>query len=317
MKTLRQIQAIARTEFRFGLRRGAPVVTSILIGLIFGAAILMTPLDNLPIARDEINQVLQDPQRIARLAQNGLTVDRYRQISSEGIASITVLSLPLAWVILLTTCFLFLPVASAISLPADRRFGVAELIHSLPVGGGTYLAGKFLGLLSTVLLAGLIPFVVSFAVFEAAYLNNLHAGLPGEVVWFFIKFALLDGVPLVAWALMLGILAGTPFRTQRAAILPGLVMGILGIFIYLVIFKAPSIPLGVLDLNTYYLVQNYHSPALEALVRSTGQEMPPMLGVNGPPLSIGRVILMDLVLLASLFTLAGLSRLWLYWKENF
>jgi hypothetical protein len=317
MKILRQILAITRTEFRFGLRRGAPVVTSILIGLIFGAAILMTPLDNLPIARDEINQVLQDPQRIARLAQNGLTVDRFRQIVSEGIASITVLSLPLAWVILLTTCFLFLPVVSAISLPADRKFGAAELIHGLPVGGGTYLAGKFLGLLSTVLLAGLIPIAISFAVFEGAYLNALHASLPWAVFWFFIKFALLDGIPLVAWALMLGILAGTPFRTQRAAILPGLMMGILGIFIYLVIFKAPSIPFGALDLNTYYMIQNYHSPALEALVRSTGSEMPPLLGANAPLLGIGRVILMDLVLLASLFTLAGLSRLWLYWKENF
>jgi hypothetical protein len=317
VNALRQIFAIARTEFRFGLRRGGPVVTTILIGLIFGAGILMGPLANLPIARDEINQLLQDPVMVERLAQKGLTMEYYRQITAEGMANITVISIPMAWPILLITTFLLLPGAAATGLPADRKFGAAELLHSLPVRGDTYLAGKVLGFMLAAILSGAIPLGLFFVVLDGAFLQALQINIPIELVWFFIKFAALDWLPLVAWAVMIGILAGTPFHTRRAAVFPGLLAGILSIFFWLAVFKSPVLPYTQLDLNAYYLIQNYHSAALDALARAAGETPFPMLGADAPLLGIGRVLLMDSLLVVSLFVLAGLARLWLKWKENF
>lgn len=317
MKTFRQILAIARIEVRFGFRRGAPVVTTILIGLIFGAGILLGPLVNLPLARDEMNQMLQNPATVAKLEQNGLTTQEYRQIAAEGMAQMAVIGIPMAWQILLITTFLFLPVAASTSIPADSKFGAAELLHSLPVSGEIYIAGKALGFGATVTLVALVPFGLFLAVFEGALRAYLQVDIPVEIVWFYVKFALLGWLPMVAWAIMIGLLAGTPFRTRRAAAFPGLAAGILSIFLWQAVFKAPTLPFSQLDLTSYYLIQNYHSTALDALYKASGVAPFPLLGEGAPLLGLGRVIGMDILLVVGLFILALLTRLWLYWKENF
>jgi len=317
MKTLWQIFAVARTEFRFGLRRGGPVITTLLSGLVFGAAILLNPLANLSMAKDDLNHILQNPTVIEKWTEKGYTVDIYRQTAAGSIAEMTVFSVPWAWFTLLLTYFLLLPAATAASLPADRSFGVAELLHSTPISGGSYLAGKVLGVGLTVGLIGLIPLGLFFGVLEGSFLYAFQVGVPADVVGFFFKFALLDGLPILGWGLTIGILAGSIFRSRRAAVFPGLVAGILSIFFWLAAFSPPDLPFMQLDMAAYYLLQNYHSTVLDTLAKLTGFPSPPMLGKGAPVIGIERVIIMYLIIAISLFSLAGLARLWLKWKENF
>jgi ABC-type Na+ efflux pump permease subunit len=314
MKTLWQIFAVARTEFRFGLRRGGPVVTTILIGLVFGAAILIGPLANLSTTKEDLNNVLHNPTVIQKWTEKGYTVDFVRQNYSGSMAEMTVFSVPMSWFILLLTSFLLLPAAAAISLPADRKFGVAELLHSTPISGGSYLTGKILGVGVTVALIGLIPLGLFFGVLEWAFLDAFRIGLPMDVIVFFLKFSILDGLPILGWGLTIGILAGSVFRSRLAAVFPGLVAGMLSILFWLVAFRAPT---KQMDLVAYYLLQNYHSNALDAMAKATGTSFPSLLGEGAPLIGIGQVILMYLIITITLFCLAGLARLWLKWKENF
>jgi hypothetical protein len=319
MKIIRQVLAIARTEFRFGWRRGAPVISAILIGLILGAGLLLGPLANLSIARDQLQQVAQDAARLERMAELGITLPQYHRIEAEVMAQMTVYSIPMAWPILLITTFLLLPIAAAISLPADRKAGPDELLRSLPIQGGIYITGKFVGVLSTVVTAGLIPLGLFFVVLEAAVYTNLGAGLPWLFFTFFIRYSLLGVFPLFLWAIMVGILAGTPFRTRKAAIFPGLLAGILSIFFWLAVSHtgSKSWPAATIDLNTFALVRDYHSSAIDALTKAAGAAPYSLFGENPPVVSLTRLIGTNFLLVCLLLGMGALSRLWLYWKENF
>jgi len=314
MKTLWQIFAVARTEFRFGLRRGGPVVTTILIGLVFGAAILLNPLANLSMAKDDLNQFLQNTTVIEKWTAKGYTMDIFRQQAVGMMAETTVFMVYPAWFTLLLTSFLLLPAATAASLPADRSFGVAELLHSTPISGGSYLAGKILGVGLTVALIGLLPLGLFFGVLEWAFLDAFQVWVPMDVVVFFLKFTILDALPILGWGLTIGILAGGVFRSRLAAVFPGLVAGFLSIFFWLAALSVPSMQL---DAAAYYLLQNYHSAALNLIDKATGSTPPPLFGAEAPIIGIGRVIVMYLIIAVTLFILAGLTRLWLKWKENF
>jgi hypothetical protein len=314
MNTLWQIFAIARTEFRFGLRRGGPVVTTILIGLVFGAAILLNPLANLSMAKDDLNHILQNPTVIEKWTAKGYTMDIFRQQAVGMMADTTVFLISQPWFTLLFTSFLLLPAATATSLPADRKFGMAELLHSMPINGCSYLAGKILGVSVTVALIGLIPLGLFFGVLEWAFMDAFQVWVPMDVVVFFLKFSILDALPILGWGLTIGILAGSVFHSRQAAVIPGLLAGILSIFFWVVAFSAPAMQL---DVATYYLLQNYHSVALDTLAKVTGFPSPPLFAEGAPVIGIGRVILMYLIVVFSLIILSGLTRLWLKWKENF
>jgi hypothetical protein len=314
MKTIQQIFAIARTEFCFGLRRGGPVVTTLLIGLVLGAGILIGPLANLSTTKEDLRNVLQNPTVIQKWTEKGYTADIFRQTFAGSMASATVYSITLAWFGLLLTSFLLLPAATATSLPADRSFGVAELLHSLPINGVSYLAGKVLGTGITVVLIGLVPLGLFFALLEWAFLDTLQVGVPMDVIVFFLKFSILDALPILGWGLTIGILAGCAFRSRRAAVVPGFLAGILSIFFWLVAFKAPTMQL---DVAAYYLLQNYHSAALDLMAKATGIPPLSLLGAEAPVIGVGRVFVMYLIIAVTLFILAGLTRLWLSWKENF
>jgi hypothetical protein len=93
-----------------------------------------------------------------------------------------------------------------------------------------------------------------------------------------------------------------------------LLAGILSIFFWLVAFGAPAMQL---DVAAYYLLQNYHSVALDTLAKVTGFPSPPLFGEGAPVIGIGQVIIMYLIIAVTLFILSGLTRLWLKWKENF
>ena len=290
------------------------MVTTVLIGLIFGAAILINPLANLSYSKDELNNILQNTSVIEKWTAKGYSVDIFRQQAVGMMAETTVILVSPAWFTLLLTSFLLLPAATAASLPADRSFGVAELLHSTPISGGSYLAGKILGVGLMVALIGLIPLGLFFGVLEWAFLDAFRVGVPVDVISFFVKFALMDGLPVLGWGLTIGILAGSVFRSRLAAVFPGLVAGILSIFFWLAALSVPSVQL---DAATYFLLQNYHSAALDIMDKATGSTPPPLFGAEAPIIGIGRVIMMYLVIAVTLFILAGLARLWLKWKENF
>jgi hypothetical protein len=316
MKTLRQILAIAHTEFRFGLRRGGPVVIPALIGMLFAAGVLLNPLGNLSISRDELNKILLDQ---AKLEKKGWTENVIRQFSADGMADMIVEGAMEAWDILLLTSLLLLPAATASTLPADRKFGVEELLRSSPINAGSYLTGKVLGVGLTAALVSLVALGTFFGLLEGIFLDTFRVGLPVSVVLFFLKFALLDGLPILIWGLTVGILIGTPFRSRMTAVIPGLAIGILSIFFWLAAFKTPAISFNQLDLPLYYLLQNYHSAFEETIARLVGGQAPPnqILGANAPVVGFGQVVVMYLIILASLAGLFVLARLWLKWKENF
>lgn len=296
------------------------MVIPLLIGLVVGASILLEPLANLSIDKDDLRQFLQDKAKIERWEEKGLSVDFLRQLAASSTAGITVSSVQMAWVDLLLASFVLLPAATATSLPADRRFGVAELLHSTPMSAGSYLAGKVLGVVVTVVLFGLIPLGAFFGVLEWMFLDAFQVGVPADLVGFFVKFTLLDGLPILFWGLTIGILGGSVFRTRRAAVFPGLLAGIFSIFFWQLAFSATSLTFGQfgqVDIAAYYLIQNYHSVAMDAMAKLTGTAPFQILGEGAPVIGIGRVMMMYLVIFVTLLVLAVLARLWLKRKENF
>jgi hypothetical protein len=301
----------------FGLARlcGAPVAVTALIGLLVGAGIAVAPFTNLSMWT--INQNMT-PEQVQNWTAFGVTVDEYVPFMRSAVGDTFVFSTMLAW-LLIFLALLLLPMTTAMSIPADRKFGVSELLRSAPITGSGYLAGKFLGMLAAVLLVGGLMVALFFAIVEIILFSVLHFGLSAGVCLFLISLALLDGVPMLACATAVGVLVGTFFRTRRAAILPGMLAGGASLVCWANAFRAPApgISIGMTDRIYYYLVQNYHSPAMDLMTRIYGHD-PDLFGLAGtPPVSIGQIALMYLTLIAALAVLACLARLWLQWKENF
>ena len=314
MKTVRQVLAIARTEFRFGFRRGAPVAVTALIGLIVGAGILITPLMNL--SQWVVNPSMT-PEQVQNWTSLGLTIEQYAPFLRNALSDMFVVSTLMAW-LLIFLALLLLPMATSASIPADRKFEVSELLRSTPITGFSYLAGKLLGMLATVLLVGAILLILFFAVAEIALFSRLHYGLSVAASGFLIKIALLDGLPMLVFGTTVGVLVGIFFRTRRAAIFPGFLAGVASLVGWAYIFRAPAQGFfGMTDIAYFYLLQNYYSPALALESRLTGQDVDMFNIVGAPQVGIGQLALMYLALIAALALLVILARLWLQWKENF
>jgi ABC-type transport system involved in multi-copper enzyme maturation permease subunit len=314
MKPIRQILAIARAEFRFGFRRSAPVAATTVIGLIVSAGILIEPLANL--SAGVINSKWT-PEQAQAWTSYGYTLEQRAPFLRGMYADMFVFSTMMAW-LLIFLALLLLPMATSASIPADRKFGLSDLLSSTPITGTVYLAGKVLGMLATVLLIGGIMLALFFAVTEIILFSRVHYGLSSGVIWFFIKLALLDGLPMLVFGTTVGVLIGILFRTRRAAIFPGFLAGVASLVCWAIAFRAPAQGyLGMTDLAYYYLVQNYHSPAIAVMTRMFGED-PNLFNIAGAPrVGIGQLALMYLAIIASLTLLAGLARLWLYKKENF
>ncbi len=320
MKTLWQILAIARSEFRFGLRRGAPVVVTALIGLIVGAAILLDPIANLDNMRSEELSASLSQEQMNAWAEVGVTVDVFRSLDRDSMADMAASSTVSGWFLMFLS-LLFLPIASAGVIPSDRQFGVMELMRSTPVKGTTYLAGKILGILGIVLFIALFPFLLFFAVLEGILLNVFQTGIPLYLIGFYFKLAILDGIPLLACGATIGVLAGITFRSRRAALFPGLLAGMAGTFAWIRLFQAPGTFSNSIDQAAVFVFQGYQSISQASWARILGPDAPSydlnLLGADVPVVGIGQVLVMYAVILAVLFILAVFARLLLQWKENF
>jgi ABC-type transport system involved in multi-copper enzyme maturation permease subunit len=320
VKTFQQIFAIARTEFRFGLRRGAPVVVTAVIGLILYAGILMNMGNNVQMADPHMEQYTQE--QVDKLAQNGITAEVYRSLSQGEFADLTAIETTQTWFYLYLV-LLFLPVATGGMIPADRQYGVFELLRSTPLDGSTYLAGKVLGGIGIVVFIACFPFLLFLAVLEGIMLKFIGFGVPLDLITFYLKLSVLDGLPVLACGAALGVLAGVAFRTRRSAILPGILTGILAIFSWLSAFRFPASSPNGFDVAAYSVFQKYQSiwQALWDRISKPGAFSSSyefsLVGIGEPAAGIGRVLVMYLVILAMLAGLFSLARLWLKWKENF
>ncbi len=319
MKTLRQIFAIGRTEFRFGLRRGGPVVVTAVIGLAIGAGLLISPIINLSNAITPQDQ--HTPQQWRRLAQIGITMTVERSLDRDLLADLTAGGASDSW-FPIYLALLFLPVATAAAIPADRKFGMLELLRSTPIDGKRYLIGKLLGTLAIVVVVACFPFLLFLAVLEGILLSHTGFGVPLSLIGFFLKLSVLDGLPVLLFGAALGVLVGTAARSRRAALLPGFAAGALGILFWLTAFRPPPASYGTLDLAAYHVFQGYQNIWQASWNRFTGDTSRPpfdlsLLGAQAPRVGLAQVIGMLVVAVVILAGLATLARFWLRWKENF
>ncbi len=206
---------------------------------------------------------------------------------------------------------IFLPVAAIGAIPADHSFGVWELLQSLPIKGNIYLVGKILGLSATVAFIGIFPLALFFAILEGILLTHFQVGIPWGLLKFYLELALLDGIPIMFFCIVVGALAGVVFRSRRAAILPGFAIGLVSLLFWKAAFKAPPVTFYQFDLAAYYVFQGYHSlnAAGWARIRSDFPAFEnPLLGSNAPFVGIIQVLLMYLVILVVLAGAVYLGR---------
>ncbi len=313
MNTLRQVSAVARVEFRFCFRRGAPVLVTALIGLLVGAGILVGFIGQLPFS--PYLSTNMTPEQTKGWIGNGFTIEEHALFARGAAGDELVGETVLAWYTMLLA-LLLLPVATISAVPADRVFGLSELLRTTPITGARYLAGKILGMLLAVLLVGAIMLAIFFAVTEIVLFSSLHYGLSWSAGLYLIKLSFMDGLPILVWGTVIGILAGVLFRTRRAALFPGLIAGLFSIFFWLAAFRMPLAPgPGITDKIEYYLLQNYRSEATVLESRLIGQGFN-LFGLT-TRIGFGQIVLMYMTILAGLAALATLARLWLLWKENF
>jgi ABC-type transport system involved in multi-copper enzyme maturation permease subunit len=319
MKTLWQIFAIARSEFRFGLRRGAPVVMTAVVGLLLGAGILMSTGSN--IQNIDVRMQQFTPDQVAQLAKNGITPEVWRSLSVGGYADLVAMDSAGAWGYIYLA-LLLLPIATAGFIPADRQFGVFELLRSIPINGSTYLTGKLLGGIGLVVFIACFPFLLFLAVLEGIMLKFIGFGIPSSLILLLLKVSLTDGLAILACATALGILAGVAFRTRRTAILPGIITGLLGIFAWLSAFRYPGTSPTGLDVAAYFIFQKYQSlwqVLFDRLVKPVSPSSFDfsLVGIGQPAAGIAQVFVMYLVVLVIFASLFALARLWLKHMENF
>jgi hypothetical protein len=315
LNILCQIFAIARTEFRFSFRRSAPVVMMTLIGLIVGIGILIVPIGGL---KDWTYPAKEfSSEQVEKLAEEGFSPEEYEQLVIRFSADWFSGSGILLASNIISIALLLLPIATISSIPADRKFGVMEILRSTPITAGRYLAGKILGVLSAILLVGLGTLLFFLATLEVVLFYYLDIGMSTNTLFFYLQYSMMDGLPIIVSGTLTGVLLGVVFRTRRAAIFPGLIIGVVSLFAWLSVFKAPQSIFPVLDKATYFALQNYHSDAISTMVNLTGVRGISLLGEGAPPLGIGQVILMYGTILSILVVLFFLSRLYLHWKDNF
>ncbi len=216
-----------------------------------------------------------------------------------------------SWLAVFLVITLFVPILAAETLPLDRQHGVRELLDSLPVRPGTFLAGRLLGLWAAVLAA-----LGAVALVDALTGRLLHGPLGlGRYV------AVWAGslVPLALFLSAAGMLLAAPLPGRRAAGLAGIALGIFCFF-----GQAPSYNLDLAPLAAfwppYYVGQL--AALMSGLLEADYRAQVAALGIdvqyfNASP---GRVVLpVPLICALGPLQLVApwlLAWLWLRWKAT-
>lgn len=189
---LTQLAAMIRYEFLLQWRRVA--LPALVVGLI------ITPVLGAFIAQENFRGYR------AALATGTLSLEVAK-------AEITAEMMPMMWVGISLIVVMMIPLAVADTVPKDQQTGVRELLDTLPLSPGTYLAGKLLSLWLSLLVS------IGLAAFIAGAVWRLMVG-PFQMdifldLWFVgaVLLALINA----GTSMLLG--AGQP--TNRRAILVG------------------------------------------------------------------------------------------------
>jgi hypothetical protein len=290
VNTLRQIIAIARTEFRFGLRRGGPVVPMVLIGLVIDVSVVWMTIGGVNAFKWNMNyNFYSDPAKMQKLQAAGIhlptLIDEADLINTESLIG--------SWSYFYILTFLLLVSAVAPTIPADRQFGVMEILRSLPISGGRYLAGKILGVLAVAGTVAAVPLIAYF------FIPLILVGAVS--IKLLALLILMDGIPVLLGAVSLGVQSGVLFGKRTLAAAFGFVAGIIGLVGIILTSKANP-----------YMGGDFVTPAAAYISRITD--------TSGMPLPQGSVHELGMYYggaLIFLVLLGILARSWLKWKENF
>lgn len=203
---LHQFLAMLRYEFHLQWRRRA-------VSVMLLSMIALSGLAALTLGRQ------------ARISAGAINPEQARQL-------ITAQMRPAMWGVLFGFLVLFAPAVVAETIPKDQQHGVRELLESLPLSPGLYLAGKVISVW-IVLLAGLAL---------NAFVNGvLWWGVVGPFDWpWYLEMWLVGALPLVLMNPSLGVLLAAGQPTQRRALLVGVALAVA-----LIILQVP----GFLTLN--------------------------------------------------------------------
>jgi ABC-type multidrug transport system permease subunit len=270
MNAFWQMFAVAHAEFRFGLRRGGPVVGTAAVGLVVGAGTLY------------------------------LTFMNAEGMPRAYAASAGASALAMVWPAFQWLALGVLPIVCAPAIPSDRQFGVDELLHSTPLTGGIYLAGKVLGVVATVLLTGTLVLMLHLGL-HWALIGPINSGL-------YFELTLLNGLPLLLWASAMGVLAASGLRTRRTAIFIGILVGILSPYPWALAFRPPS------DLRSFQGTASMLSrQPISDFVFQRYDLLPPWVS----PVTSQQVFGIFFVALLTLIVVAVAARLRLLRQDNF
>ena len=194
----RQITGIVAAEFRLHWRRRGLVVISLSLLVLpaMGALFIRTQMA-------EFNRTIA--------ATTGLSPEAAREPVTIAIVYGT-------WAAVYVVLAVLLPPVTADSIARDRQAGMRELLDSLPLTTGAYLAGKVLGALASV-AAGLAFAMVAISVLWVVLVGGFN---PGPYVQMWLVGAL--GMAVVNTSLGVLIAAGQPNR--RRAVLVGVALSL-------------------------------------------------------------------------------------------
>lgn len=184
---LAQIGAIARTEIRFGLRRGLlPMGPLLACGMLTALTLYVAYLRPLP------------PEVVA--------------------AGVRLSSLGAGWPVFTLVAPFVLPIVATLVIPDDRESRADTWLRSLPIDGWTYLAGKLGGTLTVVGAVTLAGFAIHLLLYRL-FVGRIDLAADLELI-------ALCGLPFALWLTAFSVLIGAWFRTRRAAILVGVAVGL-------------------------------------------------------------------------------------------
>jgi hypothetical protein len=168
-----------------------------------------------------------------------------------------------------------------------------ELLRSLPISGGKYLAGKILGVVAAAGTVAAVPLI--------AYLF-IPLILVGAVsIKMLALLVMMDAIPVLLVAVCLGVLGGVPFGKRLAAAGFGFLAGILGLAAILLTSN-----------DNPYIGGGFLTPPAALVLRITDFSSMPH-----PKVTVQDLIVFYGGVFFFLILLTILARSWLKWKENF
>ena len=133
IKSIYQILGIARTEFKFGLRRGFPVMGMVLVSGLTSIVVFFSIYSG-------ANSVYGDITQVSSLARG--------------------------WTAFVALVPVVLPLVTILSIPSDRDFKVFSWLFSQPIDGAIYIFGKVLGMLAIVLGSWVVVTILHMVIYR-------------------------------------------------------------------------------------------------------------------------------------------------------